>query len=186
MFMGVLPVHIEDVTTVTNLGIDIPLDKMVPDDGQSDYDTEESAGVVYRIKEPKATALIFSSGKIVCTGTKSIREAEEAIRSVVERIKELGVEVSSEPEMEIEKIVAAFRLKDSMNLEELAPKLEGARYDTEKLPGIVYRTDEPTAEFLILERKIICTCGKSIKEVQAAMKKLKEKLEKAGARVELV
>lgn len=186
MFMSILPVHIEDVTVTMDIGVDIPLDEMLSGEDDAEYEAENSKGVVYRIKEPRATALIFSSGKIVCTGTKSIREAEEAVHRVVEKIKELGVEVPSEPEMKIEKIVAAFRLKDIINLEELASKLEGARYDTEKLPGIVCRTDEPTAEFLILERKIICTCGKSIKEVQAAMKKLKEKLEKAGARVELV
>ncbi len=186
MFMSILPVHIEDVTVSMKLGVDVPLDRMVSDEENAEYEAEDSSGVVYRIKEPRATALLFSSGKIVCTGTKSIREAEDAMRIVVEKVRELGVELPSEPVMEIERIVAAFRLKDAVNLGELAPKLEGASYDTEKHPGIVCRTEEPAAEFLILERKIICTCGRSIKEVQAAMKNLKGKLENAGAKVELV
>jgi transcription initiation factor TFIID TATA-box-binding protein len=184
--MSVLPVHIEDVTVSTNLNVDIPLNRIVTQEEEAEYDGEGSDGVVYRMDEPKATALIFSSGKIVCTGAKSIREAEEAVQHVAEKIKELGAEVPHKPEMVIEKIVAAFRLKDSVNLQELASRLEGARYDTEKLPAVVYRPAEGDADFLILERKIICTGSRSIRDVQAAMKSLKAELGRAGAKVEFV
>lgn len=184
--MSVLPVHIEDITVTTNLNVNIPLDKVVNNEETAEYDDAVSKGVVCRIKEPKATAIIFSSGKIVCTGTKTMREAEDAISQFVEKIKELGAEVTEKPEMEIENIVAAFRLRESIDIEELAAKLEGAVYNADELPALAYRSGEHDADFLILGKKIICTGSRSIKDVQAAMKSLKEKLAKAGFKVEFV
>ncbi len=184
--MSVLPVHIEDVTITTDLSVRIPLDNIASNEDDADYDTENSDGIVYRVKEPKATALIFSAGKIVCTGTKSIRDAEEAMRNVIKKLKELGIEhaFETEPDMVIEKIVAAFRLKDTVDLDQLSQKLKDAEYDTQKLPGIVYRNDG--IDFIILEKKIICSGGRSIKEIQKAMKDLKKTIEKAGSKVDFV
>ncbi len=181
-----LPVHIEDVTVTTDIKTEIPLEKMVSSEENADYDADGSKGIVYRIEKPRATALIFSDGKIVCTGTKSIREAEVAVKNVVEKIKEAGVKIRSEPDMEIEKIVAAFRLRDPLNPEEVSSKLEGAEYDPEKVRAAVYRLDTPESDFLILEKKIICTGCQSIKDVQKAIVKVKEKLGKIGIKIELV
>ncbi|UCD02870.1 MAG: hypothetical protein JSV63_03765 [Candidatus Aenigmatarchaeota archaeon] len=184
--MSILPVHIEDVTVRTDLKTDIPLEKMVSAEENADYDAEGSKGVVYKMEEPRSTALIFSDGKIVCTGAKSIREAEDAIKKVVGKIKDLGVEIKTEPGIEIEKIVAAFRLRDPLNLEETSGKLKGSRYEKEKVPAVLYRTSNPRADFLILENKMICTGCQSIKDVQGAVTSMKETLESAGIKVELV
>ena len=186
MFMSILPVHIEDVTVTTDLKTDIPLEKMVNTEKEADYDADGSNGIVYKIKEPRATALIFSDGKVVCTGTKSIREAEEAMRIIVERIVGLGVKATEDPETEVEKIVAAFRLKDTVNLDDVSGKLKGATYDKAKVPAVVYKLSGTDADFLILENKIICTGCKSIKGVQKAMMTMKATLEKTGINIELV
>lgn len=42
---------------------------------------------VMRIREPKATGMIFSSGKLVITGANGVRAAEEAGRKFVAVVK---------------------------------------------------------------------------------------------------
>ena len=43
-----------------------------------------------RIRAPKTTALIFSSGKMVCTGAKTEALAREAVRKYAKVISKLG------------------------------------------------------------------------------------------------
>ena len=43
----------------------------------TEYNPEQFPGLVIRIKDPKNSALIFSSGKIVCTGARSLEKVEE-------------------------------------------------------------------------------------------------------------
>lgn len=60
----------------------------------SEYNPAKFCGVVMRLREPKATALIFSSGKIVVTGTKHESSALLATRKFVRIIQKLGFQVS--------------------------------------------------------------------------------------------
>ena len=52
-----------------------------------EYEPEQFPGLVYRIKEPKVAMLLFSSGKIVCTGARS---TEDALKAVEKLSKELN------------------------------------------------------------------------------------------------
>jgi transcription initiation factor TFIID TATA-box-binding protein len=182
--MSILPVHIEDVTAVAKLSVSIPMDKFGSVEGTQGYETEHSQGVVYRMKELKAVSLIFPDGSIVCTGAKSVRDAEEAVRRTVEKIKGLGVDVPPEVHVKIEKIVAAFRLSEGIDLQKAASSLKGAEYDPSKLAALVYRDEG--SEFLIREDgRIICTGEKSIKDMQLSFRRLTEALEKAGIKADL-
>ena len=50
--------------------------------------------VIMRIRDPKSTALIFHSGKMVCTGTKSEQEARTAARKYAKILQKLSYQVS--------------------------------------------------------------------------------------------
>ncbi len=43
-----------------------------------------------RIRDPKTTALIFASGKMVCTGAKSEEMSETASKQYAKTIKKVG------------------------------------------------------------------------------------------------
>uniref|UniRef100_A0A3Q4GHU9 Uncharacterized protein n=1 Tax=Neolamprologus brichardi TaxID=32507 RepID=A0A3Q4GHU9_NEOBR len=45
------------------------------------------------IREPKATATIFRSGKIICLGTKSVEESRLAARKFVRKLQKFGFPV---------------------------------------------------------------------------------------------
>ena len=66
--MSEFDIKVENVVAFTSLGKDISLTTLVSKIEDVEYEPEQFPGVVYRIQNPRAAALIFSSGKIVCTG----------------------------------------------------------------------------------------------------------------------
>ena len=65
-------VEIVNVVASTGIGQEINLKQALLALEGADYDPKRFPGLVYRTKDPKTAALIFRSGKIVCTGAKSI------------------------------------------------------------------------------------------------------------------
>jgi len=55
------------------------------------YEPEQLPGLIYRMAEPKVVLLIFSSGKMVCTGAKHEDEVKVAVDKIHLKLKELGV-----------------------------------------------------------------------------------------------
>jgi len=183
--MSEFDIKVENVVAFTSLGKDISLSKLVEKIESVEYEPEQFPGLVYRIQDPRAAALIFSSGKIVCTGARSIEMAKEAMRKVVDTIRGVGINLPREFDIKVENIVASSKVNAKLNLEEIAFSLENAEYEPEQFPGLVYRIREPRVAFLLFSSgKIICTGAHTIKDVQSALNKLKEKLEEIGVEME--
>ncbi len=89
----------------------------------AEYEPEQFPGIVYRIKDPKTATLIFRSGRIVCTGAKSVADVKKAIKNVVERLTEAGFDVNKNPEVVVQNIVATTDLKKVLNLNTIAISL---------------------------------------------------------------
>lgn len=60
----------------------------------AEYNPKRFAAVIMRIREPRTTALIFSSGKMVCTGAKSEEDSRLAARKYARIIQKLAFPVS--------------------------------------------------------------------------------------------
>jgi len=56
-----------------------------------DYEPKQFPGLIYRMDDIGATLLLFSSGKIVCMGTKKIEDVTNAIEIIKEKLSSLGV-----------------------------------------------------------------------------------------------
>jgi len=70
------------------------------------------------------------------------------------------------------------------DLEKLARVLDGARYDPEVFPGIAYKSEKPSASFLIFASgKMNCVGAKSMRDAKEAIKKLTQKLRRAGIKI---
>jgi len=63
---------IQNIVATTSLEKPIPLTKLARTQPNTEYNPETFPGLVLRVKEPKSAVLVFSSGNLVCTGTKSI------------------------------------------------------------------------------------------------------------------
>ncbi len=180
-------IKVENVVAFTALGKDISLTRLVEKIEDVEYEPEQFPGLVYRIKDPRAAALIFSSGKIVCTGARSIEMSKEAMHKIVDRLRKTGLRLPKTFNIQIENIVASSKIDAKLNLEEIAFSLENAEYEPEQFPGLVYRIREPRVAFLLFSSgKIICTGAHDIKDIYTALNKLKERLENIGIKVKPV
>ncbi len=183
--MADFPVKVENVVAVAMLGVDVPLEKMSSQTEKAEYEPEPFSGLVYRPGERGVAALIFSSGKIVCTGTRNVEHARETVNKVVQRIKELGVSVPAGFTIEIDNIVGSSKINAQLSLQDLAFSLENAEYDPDRFPGLVYRISDPEVSFMLFASgKIICSGAHSIGDIQRALRKLLDDLKKAGIKAE--
>lgn len=176
---GAREIRVVNIVVSASLGHDIPLEKMAATLSNTEYNPEQFPGLVIRIKEPKTSALIFSSGKIVCTGARSLDKVTESLKKIIKSLEKINVKIKHVPEFQIQNIVAAGSVGMDLNLNVLAMRLDNTEYEPEQFPGLVYKMPEVKATFLLFSNgKIVCTGTKSEAEVHNALDKLIEKLKK--------
>ena len=175
-------IKVVNIVVSTSLMHAIPLEKMAATLSNTEYNPEQFPGLVIRIKEPKTSALIFSSGKVVCTGARSMDKVEESIKKIIKSLEKINVKITVKPEIKIQNIVASGSVGMDLNLNTLAMKLENTEYEPEQFPGLVYKLTAAKATFLLFSNgKVVCTGTKSEKEVHAALDKLIENLKRVKA-----
>jgi transcription initiation factor TFIID TATA-box-binding protein len=172
-------IEIVNIVVSSDLKHDVPLEKMAATLSNTEYNPEQFPGLVLRIKEPKTSALIFSSGKIVCTGARTMGQVDEAIQKIIKSLEKINVKITIKPEVTIQNMVASGSVGMDLNLNKLAIKLENTEYEPEQFPGLVYKLNEAKATFLLFSNgKVVCTGTKSEDEVRAALDKLIVNLKK--------
>ena len=177
-------IRIENIVASAAFGVTIPLEKIVSQQEGMEYEPEQFPGLVYRMKKPKAAALIFGSGKIVCTGARSLPDVNTVFKTVVKVVQKTGVKVDKNFKIQVENIVASAALNAKLNLDKIAFNLENSEYEPEQFPGLVYRMKDPKVAFLLFgSGKIVCTGARSTKDVGIAVRKVSQKLKKIGAMV---
>jgi len=164
---------IQNIVATASLGTRVPLVKLVRSQANTEYNPEQFPGLVLRIKNPKSAVLVFSSGNLVCTGTKSTTQVKQVILQVIKQLRKIGVKVVGVPKIAVQNIVASGSINLTLNLNELALKLENTEYEPEQFPGLVYKLNEPNATFLLFSNgKLVCTGTKNKAQLEESMKKL--------------
>lgn len=143
-----------------------------------EYHPDQFPGLVFRLRNPKTATLIFSSGKMVCTGAKSEKMAVTAVKSVVTKLRRGGISLQNEPQIEIQNIVASASLGGKIHLELAARVLPRSMYEPEQFPGLIHRMLDPkTVILLFASGKLVCTGAKKESEVYRAVQNLHALLE---------
>ena len=176
-------IRIENVVASTSLGRELDLTKIALALEGAEYEPEQFPGLIYRLKEPKTATLLFRSGKVVCTGAKSLEQVKMAISKVAKQIEAAGVKISIEPKIEVQNIVASSDLECAINLNAIAISLglDKVEYEPEQFPGLVYRLDVPKVVVLLFgSGKLVCTGARKPEDVEVAVKKITEELGAAG------
>ncbi len=145
-----------------------------------EYNPERFPGLIMRITEPKATFLIFSTGKMVITGLRRASDASPGVTKVIKKIKKAGINVSN-PVITIQNIVASGNLHTYIDLNMAAIVMENAMYEPEVFPGVIYRMSEPKTVFLLFSTgKVVCTGAKNKEIVKEAFLKLTKVVRELG------
>ena len=168
-----LDISLENVVATATLGQKLDLIAIMKVFRNVEYRPKKFPGLVFRLKRPKTATLIFSTGKMVCTGAKSEKLARSAIRKVVKELKGNGIIILGKPVIVIQNIVASANLHGKIDLEMAADIMENVMYEPEQFPGLIYRMAEPKVVILIFASgKLVCTGGKSAEMVDVAVVKL--------------
>ncbi len=138
-----------------------------------EYNPDQFPGLIYRMQNPKVTALIFKSGKMVVTGTKSLKELVYAVKRILKTLQDHGIEIRGKPKIQIQNIVASANLHVNVDLEKAAFVLPGSMYEPDQFPGLIYRMDKPRVVLLIFSSgKMVITGAKRENEVHEAVHKI--------------
>src|SRR5436853_3164538 len=176
-------IKIENVVASTSLGEQLDLQAIALALGGAEYEPEQFTGLIYRRKEPQTATLLFRSGKVVCTGAKSLEHVKQAIEIVAKQIEAAGIPIKKNPEIEVQNIVASSDLGTEINLNAIAISLglEKVEYEPEQFPGLVYRIDVPKVVVLLFgSGKLVCTGARKPSDVEQAVEKITEELKAAG------
>ncbi len=173
-------IRIVNMVVSTDFKHPLNLEKIASTLPNTEYNPEQFPGLVIRLKTPKSSALLFTTGRVVCTGAKTMKEVKEAIHKIIKLLERVKVKIDIEPEIHVQNMVASGALGFALNLNDLVMKLRNVEYEPEQFPGLVYKIKEPKASFLLFSNgKIVCTGVKSKKEADEAVAKLEATLEKA-------
>jgi len=174
-------INIENIVASATVKHRMELNAVVKAFPDAEYRPGRFPGLVFRLKKPRTSTLIFGSGKMICTGAKSEKEAERALRKLVKVLKEGGILIMEKPEIKVVNVVATVNLGGSVDLSELYESERGMRgrivYEPEQFPGLIYRMDSPRAVFLIFSSgKLVCTGARKEEDIHQAATKLHRKL----------
>ncbi|MEM2173569.1 MAG: TATA-box-binding protein [Candidatus Pacearchaeota archaeon] len=168
---------IQNLVATTSLEVKIPLVKLAKSNPNTEYNPEQFPGLVLRIQKPKSAVLVFSSGNLVCTGTRNMAQVKEVIKQVIKELKKIGIKVKVKPKLTIQNIVASGEININLNLNQLSLILENTEYEPEQFPGLVYKIATPNATFLLFGNgRLVCTGTKNKEELQAAIDTLRKNL----------
>jgi len=171
---------IDIVNVVASATIDQKLDlneitKKFPD---VEYHPEQFPGAVFRLKSPKTATLLFTSGKMVCTGSKSEEMAVKAVNTVVTKLRKGGIKIKKNAVVTVQNIVSSINLGGKVHLEKAARTLPRSMYEPEQFPGLIHRMLDPKTVILVFSSgKLVCTGGKTEKDVYRSVNLLHSLLE---------
>ncbi len=171
---------VDIVNVVASATIDQKLDlnditKKFPD---VEYHPEQFPGAVFRLKTPKTATLLFTSGKMVCTGSKSEEMAVKAVNTVVQKLRKGGIKIKRNADVTVQNIVSSINLGGKVHLEKAARTLPRSMYEPEQFPGLIHRMLDPKTVILVFSSgKLVCTGGKTEKDVYRSVNLLHSLLE---------
>ena len=160
---------LQNIVSTWNLCWRLDLSKIAMQAKNTEFNPKRFAAAIMKIKHPKTTALIFSSGKMVWTGAKSEEDSKYAAKKFAKTVQIMGYPVRF-TEFKIQNIVGSCDLRFSIRLESLHIDHHAfASYDPEIFPGLIYRVMNPKVVILVfVSGKIVLTGAKTREEITRA------------------
>jgi transcription initiation factor TFIID TATA-box-binding protein len=130
------------------------------------------------IKTPEmdGRVTIFTSGKMISLGGKSVKKANEQINHAKFFLvqKNMIDEIKLIPK--IQNIVARFDFGEELFIEKLARTLPKCMYEPEHFPGLIFRIKNSCTALIFASGKGILAGAKSIEELNYAFYELKSRI----------
>jgi len=166
-------INITNMTATIDFKTELDLLKISLKCRNTDFNPKKFSGCVMRLQDPKCTALLFSSGKCVILGAKTIHNATLATKKFGLLLTKCGFE-TKEIDFKVENVVATFDCKFPIRLEGLAHEHQKySSYEPELFPGLIYRMIRPKLVLLVFVSGKVCITGaRSHRDIVTAVTKL--------------
>ncbi|CAN7937941.1 unnamed protein product [Ixodes hexagonus] len=175
---GIVP-QLQNIVATVDLCCRLDLRRIALMARNAEYNPRRFAAVIMRIREPRTTALLFQSGKVVCTGAKREDHSRVAARKFARITQKLGFNAQFS-DFKIQNIVASADVGFLIKLEALAlnhPQF--SCYEPELFPGLVYRMVRPSILLLVfVSGKVVLTGAKVRQQLYQAFDNIYPILEK--------
>ncbi|XP_077175144.1 TATA box-binding protein-like 2 [Paroedura picta] len=169
---GIVPM-LQNIVATVNLACKLDLKNIALHARNAEYNPKRFAAVIMRIREPRTTALIFSSGKMVCTGAKSEEQSRLAARKYARVVQKLGFPAKF-LDFKIQNMVGSCDVRFPIRLEGLVlTHQQFSSYEPELFPGLIYRMVKPRIVLLIfVSGKVVLTGAKDRSEIYEAFENI--------------
>lgn len=160
-------IKLQNVVATINLGVQIDLEKLSQTVSNAEYNPRRFAAVIMRIREPRTTALVFHSGKMIVTGAKTEQDSRTGGKKYVQIIQKVGFAATFR-DYKIQNMTATCDMGFPIRLEGLVyAHSQQATYEPELFPGLVYKMANPKVVFLVfVSGKVVATGAKSEKIIE--------------------
>jgi len=170
-----------NVVATANLCVDLDLKKIALTARNAEYNPRRFAAVIMRIREPKSTALVFKSGKLVVTGTKSEADAKHAARKFGRVIMKVGYPQAKFKDFKVENLVSTFTVPFPIHLEQLYRDLPAnmhSQYEPEVFPGLIFKIRDIGTLLIFVSGKCVMIGMKTQEDIEKAFLFILPRLEK--------
>ncbi|KAF2860613.1 eukaryotic TATA box binding transcription initiation factor TFIID-1 [Piedraia hortae CBS 480.64] len=155
---------IQNVVSSVNLDTIIDLYELALRANNTEYNPKRFHAVVMRMRSPRSTANIFSSGKMIVTGTNSLATSRLATLKFARMVEKAGFNARFE-DYAVENIVASCNVGFGVNLDALArTHALICVYESEIFPGLVYHVFEPKVTVMLFGNGKVVLTGSKIHE----------------------
>ncbi|KAL7533382.1 hypothetical protein ACHAXR_005196 [Thalassiosira sp. AJA248-18] len=162
------------MSATADLGVRLDLKQIALRCRNTEFNPRRFAAVIMRLREPRATALVFASGKLVITGTKSSHNSSLATKKIAYILERVGFQPASYINFKMQNIVGTVDVGFPIRLEGVAfghPTFSS--YEPELFPGLIYRLAQPRVVFLIfVSGKVVITGAKTEEQMVEGLKKV--------------
>jgi transcription initiation factor TFIID TATA-box-binding protein len=80
-------ITVQNIVASGSINLNLNLNILALQLENTEYEPEQFPGLVYKLIEPNATFLLFSNGKLVCTGTKNKEQLDESMKQLNRNVR---------------------------------------------------------------------------------------------------
>eukprot|EP00906_Rhabdomonas_costata_P007243 RCo010407 len=164
-------ITVQNVVCTCSLGTELELREIAVRARNAEYNPKKFGACVMRLRDPKSTALVFHSGKVIVTGAKTVEAAHTAAKKHARIIQKVGIPVQFK-QFQVQNLVACADVRVPIPLEEFQLQFpNNTHFEPEIFPGLVFRLQQPhCACVLFCSGKVVVTGVKSMGDAEAALR----------------
>src|SRR5207245_7503396 len=134
---------IGSMVTKADSGMDLDLERVSRLIPESSYNPKRFSALLYYLRNPRITFVVFNSGKIIGYGGQTLTDVQRQFSKLLSALSPFGVAEARVKRPEISMLVGSAQIHGRPDIERLALKIPRIIYEPEQFPGLIWHFDGP-------------------------------------------